>query len=350
VDNFPPMSVFVQTTLGDFVIDLYYEKCPLAARNFLELCKIKYYHNCAFWNIKQDFIAETGDQTNTGNGGISMEGILLNDPKKRFKDEFHKDLRHNKRGRISCHGVGKNANNSQFYITLTDRKLEYLDDVYTIFGQIEEGIEIIDKLNEIYTSDSGVPHQDVKIIRTTILLDPYSKETHLIAHLIPIRSPSPTRDKHRVGIHEKESDHIKSDTSDTQQKATLLEIAQDIGSADMKPPDSTLFVCKLNPITKEDDLEIIFGRFGEIKNVNLVRDQETHKSLGYCFIDFATKEGCEEAYLKMENVVIDDRRIHVDFSQSVAKLWNKNKGGHKPKHSRDEKRDDRDDKKRKFEN
>ena len=55
----------------------------------------------------------------------------------------------------------------------------------------------------------------------------------------------------------------------------------------------------------------------------------TGDSLQYAFIEFATKEIAQKAYLKMDNVLIDDRRIHVDFSQSTSKqfsLWQK---GHK---------------------
>lgn len=51
----------------------------------------------------------------------------------------------------------------------------------------------------------------------------------------------------------------------------------------------------------------------------MIRDRRTGASLQYAFIEFAKPENCEAAYLKMDNVLIDDRRIHVDFSQSVAK-------------------------------
>jgi peptidyl-prolyl cis-trans isomerase-like 4 len=93
--------------------------------------------------------------------------------------------------------------------------------------------------------------------------------------------------------------------------------------ADVAPPDHVLFVCKLNPHTTDEDLELIFSRFGEIKCCEIIRDWKTGDSLNYAFIEFATRAACEEAYLKMNNVAIDDRRIKVDFSQSVAKLWDK---------------------------
>lgn len=87
----------------------------------------------------------------------------------------------------------------------------------------------------------------------------------------------------------------------------------DIPDADMKPPENILYVCKLNPITEEKDLEVIFSKFGLIKSCEVVRDWKTGSSLQYAFIEFETIAACEEAYMKMENVIIDERRIHVDF-------------------------------------
>lgn len=58
----------------------------------------------------------------------------------------------------------------------------------------------------------------------------------------------------------------------------------------------------------------------------VIRDHQTGDSLQYAFIEFADRKSCEEAYFKMDNVLIDDRRIHVDFSQSVAKMRWRGKG------------------------
>lgn len=324
------MSVIVQTTLGDFIIDLFFEKCPKTCENFLGLCKIKYFNNLLFFNIQKDFIAQSGDPTNTGKEGKSIYYYTKGENFNYFPDEISKNQAHNKKGLLSMYNKGKNTNTSQFFITLTGRHLDYLDKKHTIFGEIVENLEIIDKLNDVYIDEKGKPYQEVRIIRTIILIDPFEKENDKIAKFIPERSPSPIRDKHLLGIGEKEED-IKIDKSETKAKTALLEIAGDLPDSDMKPPDSTLFVCKLNTITSEESLDIIFSRFGQIKSLNLVRDKDSGKSLGFAFIDFESKDACEQAYLKMENVLIDDRRIHVDFSQSVAKLWaqsqNKRKRG-----------------------
>ena len=68
-----------------------------------------------------------------------------------------------------------------------------------------------------------------------------------------------------------------------------------------------------------------------MKSVEIVRDWKTGQSLQYGFIEFESEKSCEEAYLKMENVMIDDRRIHVDFSQSVSKFMPKMKNKNEKK-------------------
>lgn len=108
--------------------------------------------------------------------------------------------------------------------------------------------------------------------------------------------------------------------------AQLLTLLGDLPEVDAKPPENVLFVCRLNPVTRAEDLMVIFSRFGEILSCEVIHDKKTGNSLQYAFIEFANKEDCEEAFFKMDNVVIDDRRIHVDFSQSVAKEWFKYKG------------------------
>nr|SVE74290.1 EOG090X0971 [Daphnia barbata] len=109
-------------------------------------------------------------------------------------------------------------------------------------------------------------------------------------------------------------------------RATILEMVGDLPSVDAAPPENVLFVCKLNPVTTDDDLMIIFSRFGKIVNCEIIRDRQTMNSLQYAFIEFDNPKSCEDAYFKMDNVLIDDRRIHVDFSQSVSRLQWKGKG------------------------
>ncbi|KAI3617890.1 hypothetical protein CBS9595_003799 [Malassezia furfur] len=94
--------------------------------------------------------------------------------------------------------------------------------------------------------------------------------------------------------------------------ALTLEIVGDLPHAEIKPPENILFVCKLNPVTRSDDLELIFSRFGKINSCEVIRDKK------YAFVEYDDREAAE----RMQNVLIDDRRIWVDFSQSVSKLHN----------------------------
>ena len=127
------------------------------------------------------------------------------------------------------------------------------------------------------------------------------------------------------GLSQEEIDKFMRER-EAKTRAKLLEIIGDIPDAEMKPPENVLFVCKLNPITTDEDLELIFSRFGKINSCEVIRDRKTGDSLCYAFIEFDTPEACENAYFKMDNVLIDDRRIHVDFSQSLAKFTWKGKG------------------------
>jgi len=105
--------------------------------------------------------------------------------------------------------------------------------------------------------------------------------------------------------------------------AVVLEMLGDLPDADVAPAENVLFVCKLNPITTDDDLTLIFSRFDANARATVIRDPITQDSLCYAFVEFSSPQPCTEAYFKMNNVLVDDRRIKVDFSQSVSKEWNR---------------------------
>jgi peptidyl-prolyl cis-trans isomerase-like 4 len=325
------MSVLIETSLGDIVIDLFHKECPKACINFIKLCKIKYYNNCLFYNVQKDFIAQTGDPENTGRGGSSIYGIVNGEKSKYFDDEISPILRHNKLGVVSTANLGPNLNSSTFLIQLTDKNLGYLNEKHTVFGRIEEGFDVIEKLNKVYTDKEGRPLQNIRIKHTLILDDPFEDIPGMI---IPSRSPEPVKDVEYNRLEDdfkidelykdqetEEKVKEKLQEHEAKNRAHVLTLLEDLPDADIKPPENVLFVCRLNPITQDDDLELIFSRFGPIKSCQIVRDWKTKKSLQYAFIEFETVEACEQAYFKMNGVVIDERRIKVDFSQSVAKLW-----------------------------
>lgn len=73
----------------------------------------------------------------------------------------------------------------------------------------------------------------------------------------------------------------------------------DLPFAEIKPAENILFVCKLNPITQQSDLETIFGRFGRIVSCRIVKDGKDGKSRCFGFIEYENQADCEEAYRKM---------------------------------------------------
>jgi peptidyl-prolyl cis-trans isomerase-like 4 len=88
------MSVLLETTYGDIVIDLYTQERPITTKNFLKLCKIKYYNGCLFHNVQTDLLVQTGDPTGTGKGGCSIYGILYGEQATFFEDEKKPPLSH----------------------------------------------------------------------------------------------------------------------------------------------------------------------------------------------------------------------------------------------------------------
>lgn len=67
-------KVVLETTVGDIEIELFSKECPLACRNFLQLCLDGYYDNTVFHRVVPNFIAQGGDPTGTGEGGESASG------------------------------------------------------------------------------------------------------------------------------------------------------------------------------------------------------------------------------------------------------------------------------------
>ena len=250
-----------------------------------------------------------------------------------FEMEKTPPLKHKKLGTLSMVNNGSDMFGSQFLITTSD-DLDYLDGKHVVFGEVSEGFETLTKINEAFCDDEHRPFRDIRIFHTVVLDDPYPDPPQLHP---PSRSPSPvareTLDIVRIGVDEKIDDmegmskeEVEALIKEKEAKANaqILEMVGDLPDADVAPPENVLFVCKLNPVTSSKDLEIIFSRFGNIVECEVIRDHQSGESLQYAFIEFEKEEDCERAYFKMDNVLIDDRRIHVDFSQSVAKVkWQK---------------------------
>ncbi|CAK3764970.1 Peptidyl-prolyl cis-trans isomerase-like 4 [Lecanosticta acicola] len=337
------MSVLLETSVGDITVDLFITDAPKSCENFLKLCKVKYYNYAPIYNVQRDFSFQTGDpigpESKDSDGGTSIWGLPDGATKRAtrpecatFRPDFPSKRKHAERGRLSMATTPAKSNpdervaGSQFIITLGDT-LEQLDGKAAIFGEVVEGFDALEKINATFVDSSGRPLQDIRILHTVVLEDPYEDPPGLIE---PPASPLPS--KEQLATVRIAHDEVLQESNDPEQmeqirrerearaQALTLELIGDLPFADVTPPEQILFVCKLNPVTRDQDLELIFSRFGKILSCEVIRDKKTGDSLQYAFIEFANKEDCERAYFKMQGVLIDDHRIHVDFSQSVSKL------------------------------
>ncbi|KIP06158.1 hypothetical protein PHLGIDRAFT_36067 [Phlebiopsis gigantea 11061_1 CR5-6] len=328
------MSVLLETSLGDIVIDLEVEACPKTCENFLKLCKVYYYNLHAFFNVSKDFLAQAGDPSATGTGGESIWSLIASrqgtKAPRYFTPEFVPRLKHKEKGTVSMavapglEDGTKGGCGSQFFVTLGDN-IDYLDGKHAVFGHVVEGLDTLDKLNDVFVDQEGRPFKDVRIRHVEILEDPFpDPEGLVVPDSIPTRPPdNSTRiaedEDPLATLPEEEAEALRRKKA-AQASALTLEMVGDLPFANVRPPENVLFVCKLNPVTRDEDLELIFSRFGTIMSCQVIRDKRTGDSLQYAFIEFDKREEAEQGYFKMQNVLVDDRRIWVDFSQSVSRL------------------------------
>lgn len=306
--------------------------------SFLKLCKVKYYNFAPVHSVQPNFSFQTGDPIGLGSkdsdGGRSIWGVLepTQPSKKTFVPEFRPKLKHAEMGTVSMatapnpEDPDERLAGSQFIVTLGPN-IDFLDGKAAIFGTVVEGFDTLEKINTAYIDDKGQPLKDIRILHTAVLDDPYDDPPGLVE---PPESPVPSAaqlatvrvayDENLDEEHDPEALEKVRREREARAQALTLEMVGDLPFAEVAPPENVLFVCKLNPITQDEDLELIFSRFGKILSCEVIRDKKTGDSLQYSFIEYTNQKDCEQAYFKMDGVLIDDHRIHVDFSQSVSKI------------------------------
>ena len=151
-----PPFVVVETSLGDFVVELYTMHAPRSCYNFSELARTQYYDGTVFHRLIRNFMVQGGDPTATGRGGRSIYGSP-------FKDEITRDLKHVGAGIVSMANSGPDTNGSQFFITLAP--CPWLDGKHTIFGRISKGLGTIKKLAMVACTPNDRPKDDITIHR-----------------------------------------------------------------------------------------------------------------------------------------------------------------------------------------
>ncbi|WP_368297366.1 peptidylprolyl isomerase [Cytobacillus firmus] len=194
-DNFPQLTeevqgnerlVEMQTSKGNIKIKLFPDQAPKAVENFIKHSEDGYYDGLIFHRVIQDFMIQGGDPNGTGRGGESIYGEA-------FEDEFSNEL-YNIRGALSMANSGPNTNGSQFFIvqnTTLDPSLKaemekagypeeiikayekggthWLDNKHTVFGQVIEGMDVVDNIASAETDAQDKPVEDVVIEKIKVL-------------------------------------------------------------------------------------------------------------------------------------------------------------------------------------
>ena len=151
------VKIKIETTMGDIYADLNAKEAPKTVENFVTLAKKGFYDGIVFHRVIPQFMVQTGDPTGTGMGG----------PGYQFADEFSPNLKHDKPGVISMANSGPNTNGSQFFITVVPTP--WLNNKHSIFGQVTQGMDVVDKIVGAPRDSQDKPLQEIKMTKVTVL-------------------------------------------------------------------------------------------------------------------------------------------------------------------------------------
>jgi peptidyl-prolyl cis-trans isomerase B (cyclophilin B) len=141
----------IQTSEGTIAIELFDEDAPKTVENFRRLTREGFYDGLTFHRVIKDFMIQGGCPEGTGTGG----------PGYTFEDEInpHKVAR----GALAMANAGPNTNGSQFFI-VTAEACPWLDGKHTVFGQVTDGMDVVDKLESVPTGGGDRPNEPVGIV------------------------------------------------------------------------------------------------------------------------------------------------------------------------------------------
>ena len=148
-------EVLLETNMGDITIQLR-DDMPITAGNFKKLVADGFYDGVIFHRVIDGFMIQGGDPTGTGRGG----------PGYTIKDEFTAQNR-NDRGTISMANAGPNTGGSQFFINLVDNN--YLDRMHPVFGEVVDGMDVVDSIGKVKTGPGDRPLKEVVIVKAKVV-------------------------------------------------------------------------------------------------------------------------------------------------------------------------------------
>lgn len=131
---------------------------PITAGNFEKLVNQGFYNGVIFHRVINGFMIQGGDPTGTGMGGLGYS----------IKDEFtHQGGNKNNIGTISMANSGPNSGGSQFFINLVNNN--FLDSKHPAFGQIVEGMDVVEDIAKVKTDSNDRPLEDINIIKARVI-------------------------------------------------------------------------------------------------------------------------------------------------------------------------------------
>ena len=153
IDTSKQYTATIETEKGNMVVELFAKDVPKTVNNFVFLAREGFYDGSTFHRVIPGFMAQGGDPTGTGMGNAGY----------RFDDEFteHK----HEAGTLSMANSGPNTNSAQFFITFTPQ--HGLDNKHSVFGQLIEGMDVLESLTPRDPSKNPQFTGD-KILRVTI--------------------------------------------------------------------------------------------------------------------------------------------------------------------------------------
>ncbi len=165
------MYAIFHTTQGDFTVKLFPDKAPKTVENFVGLAtgtkefkdaktgaakKGNFYDGLIFHRVIPDFMIQGGDPEGSGRGG----------PGYKFGDEFDPSLKFDKVGLLAMANAGPGTNGSQFFVTV--KATPWLTGKHTIFGEVVEGYNIVEKISKVQTGAQDRPATPVVINKLEI--------------------------------------------------------------------------------------------------------------------------------------------------------------------------------------
>jgi cyclophilin family peptidyl-prolyl cis-trans isomerase len=151
IDPNSSYSAMIETNKGTISLDLFADRATKTVNNFVFLAREGFYDGVIFHRVIEDFMIQGGDPTGTGRGG----------PGYRFEDELEvAEERGYPRGTVAMANAGPNTNGSQFFIMHRDTALP---PNYSVFGEVTDGIEVVDEIATSATDPSDRPNFDVTI-------------------------------------------------------------------------------------------------------------------------------------------------------------------------------------------